>query len=111
MSNAVAVAARLVKSEQTRLGSKMLAYQSVASRVGRSSDWLRRLLRDGSSVVTDQIKDRFDAMLIRRLEADFARLRAELDLARQSGAHPLSRRVAEIEAHVAAIERLLKEGA
>lgn len=107
MSTVAAVAERLVTREETRTRSRMLAYQAVASKVGRSADWLRKFIRDGSGVVTDDLKRRMDELLVRGLEADLARLQAELDVARQVGAHPLSARIGEVERRLAETKALL----
>ena len=110
MQSVVATAERLVLREETRTRSRMLAYERVASGVGRSAAWLRRLLNDGGARVDATIASRFDAMLIRGLEADIARFTAELEVARQSGVHHASRHVAEIEDHLAKVRSLMQGG-
>lgn len=107
MSTAAIVAEKLVIREEMRTRSRMLAYQRVASQVGRSSDWLRKLIRNGASRIDGEIERRLDALLIRSLEADIARNEAELALARQGGCHPASQHIAEIETHLARARALL----
>lgn len=110
MGTPAVVAARLVTREEARTRSRMLAYRAVATKVGRSADWVRRLIREGAQVSAD-MRDRLDEMLVRGLETDIARLQAELALARQSGSHAASKHVGEIEAHLAKATALLNGGA
>lgn len=100
-------AATLVRRREVHRGSRMAAYYSVACDIGRSTAWLRRLISRGLTSVDAEVSGRIDAMLVRELEAEIARLQAELALARQSGAHPASQHIGEIEAHLAAVSRLM----
>ena len=109
MSATVIALSRMVAREESRTRSRMLAYANVGARIGRSATWVRRLLGQGIGRV-DGIKDRIDDLLIRGIEADIARLEAELAVARRSGAHPASHRVGEIEGLLATARSLLIGG-
>jgi hypothetical protein len=88
----------------------MTAYRAVAWKVGMSSAWVRKLVAGGVKGLDAEIKARLDALLIRELEAELARLQNELDVARQSGAHPCSEHMGAIEAHLAAAKALMNGG-
>ena len=103
-----AVAEKLVTWEETRTRSRMLAYRNVAAQIGRSGDWVRKLIARNVSRVDGEIERRLDALLVRKLEADIARLQSELDMARQCGAHPASQFMGEVEAHLAAARSLME---
>jgi hypothetical protein len=114
MSTAVALARNaaqaLVDTEERRTRSRMLAYSSVAGRIGRSATWMRSLLAGGVSRVDGEIKRRLDALLIREIEAEIARLTHELEMARRRGDHPASLHVGEIETHLAKVRALIGGG-
>lgn len=97
----------LVATEERKTRSRMLAYGNVAGRVGRSATWLRNLLADRLSRVDGEIKRRLDALLIREIEAEIARLTHDLELARQSGEHPAGSHYSEIETCLARARALL----
>lgn len=72
----------LVRKETDRVGSKMLAYEAVASKVGRSPSWVRKLLGRHPDAKLDvptwlNIRRHYEH-LCERVEADAARLKAEL---------------------------------
>lgn len=110
MSGAVITAEKLVSLEESRTRSRMLAYQNVASRIGRSTSWLRNFISRGGSVPRE-IERALDALLLKHLEAQFVRLQAELDVARQSGAHPAGAHLSEIESHLEKVRSLLNGAA
>lgn len=97
----------LVARIEKRTRSRMRAYEVIASEVGRSATWVRELIRDKYSRVDGEIGRRLDALLIRELEAEFARLSHEYAMAIQCGSHPASEHVGEIEAHMAKIRELM----
>lgn len=102
-----AVAEKLVGWEQQNTRSRMLAYERVAARVGKSADWLRKLIRDGGSRVSHEVATQFDQMLIRTLESRIASLTEELEMARLRHAHSPSDRLGEIQAHLDAARALM----
>ncbi len=79
----------LVEREERRAGSRMIAYENVASKIGASSSWLRKFLRDDASVSTIvfNILSQYESLCSRvELEtenelAKIARLRGEIDAA------------------------------
>jgi hypothetical protein len=73
---------RLVRKETDLRGSKMLAYEAVASKVGKSPSWVRKLLSRHRDARVDlptwmNIRRHYEH-LCERVEADAAALRAEL---------------------------------
>lgn len=110
MSRAASIAQRLVVREEQKTRSRMQAYQSVASNVGRSASWLRDLIGGRVKSVAGEIERRLDALLIRGLEAEIARLSHELEMARQSGVHAASDHMAEVETLLARARALMEGG-
>jgi len=112
MSVAVAsarnAAQALVDTEERKTRSRMLAYKSVAGKIGRSATWLRNLLAGGLSRVDGEIKRRLDALLVREIEAEIARLTHELEMAKRCGDHPAALNVSEIETHLSKVRTLLQ---
>jgi hypothetical protein len=109
--SAAVVAERLVRREETRTRSRMLAYDRVAREVGRTGEWLRKLIRTGTARVDGEIERRLDALLTRGLEADIANLQAELDVARLRRQPIDQQHIPEIEAHLAKARALLSGSA
>ena len=109
VTGAASVAERLVIRVETRTRSRMLAYRHVANQLGRSTSWLRNLISEGRAHVQTDIMGKLDALLIRELEADIARLQAELAMEIQSGAHPASQRIGEIETCIHRARSLMDE--
>lgn len=106
MSAAAITAGKLVLLEESSTRSRMLAYRNVASRIGRSASWLRNFISRGGSI-SSEIERALDALLVKHLEAQLVRLQAELDVARQIGAHPASPHLSEIESHLSKVRALL----
>jgi hypothetical protein len=100
----------LVSYVERRKRSRILAYEHVGKQIGRSATWVRDLIGRGLGRVDTEIKARLDALLIRELEAEIVRLQAELEMARQSGAHPASIHFSEIETHLARAKALMRGG-
>ena len=109
MTREAAVA--LVSRVEKRKRSRMLAYEFVASRIDRSVTWVRDFVGHGLGRIDSEIGEAIDDLLIREIEAELARLAHELEMARQSGAHPVSQHVSEIETHIARIRLLLESKA
>lgn len=101
------VATALVGRVEKRMRSRMLAYQFVASQIGRSSSWLRGLIGNGVGRVDSEIGGTLDALLVREIEADVVRLEHEMAMARQRGDHPASQQIGAIETHLARVRALL----
>lgn len=110
VGTAVTIAASLVRREESRRASRMNAYVEVGRKIGMSGAWVRKLIAGAVRSVDADIKHRLDALLIRELEADIARLQHELEMARQGGSHPSSQHVVEIEAHLKAAHSLMAGG-
>lgn len=97
----------LERKERARGLSIPEARSAVASRLGIGLGTFENLVRERVKRVDAFVRDRLQALLIRELEAEIARLNHELEMARQSGAHPASEQMGEIEAHLAAARSLL----
>jgi hypothetical protein len=108
VSAAKNTASFLVARVEMRTRSRMRAYEIVANGVGRSATWVRELIRDKYNRVDADIGRALDALLIRELEAEFARLSHEYEVALQSGDHPASQHVGEIQAHMGKIKTLME---
>lgn len=98
----------LVESEERRTRSRLLAYDALARKVGKSASWVRCLLRGGLQSISDEMKRRLDALLIREIEAEIARLEHDLALAKLRGAHPCSSHFNEVEACLSKARSLLE---
>lgn len=103
MDAAVALISRVEKRQRSRTR----AYQWVGERVGRSSRWVQNLVAGRLSGVTTEIGAAIDALLIEEWKQEIARLEHELALARQTGAHPLSQQVSEVETMLARLRSLM----
>lgn len=100
-------ATSLMRRTEARTGSRMLAYQIIAGKIGRSSAWVRALISQGMERVDGDIGWAIDALLIQEIEAEIARLNAEMEMARQRGYHPASKHVCEIETYLGKARALL----
>lgn len=107
MSSAVATAKTLERRERARTSSIQVARQTLATKLRVGVGTLENLIRGRVKRIDAEIKSRLDALLIRELEAEIARLTHDLEVARQSGAHPVSQHVGAIEAHLLAARSLL----
>ena len=75
------------------------------SKAGHS---VERLVRGRVKRIDASIRDRLQALLVRELESEIARLTHELEIARQRGAHLASEQISEIETHLSRASSLLK---
>lgn len=98
----------LERRERNRGLSISDARSALASRLGIGIGSFENLVRERVKRVDAFVRDRLQALLIHELEAEITRLQHELELARQSGAHPASEHVGEIQAHLAAARSLLE---
>lgn len=114
MSSAASVtreaAVALVSHVEKRKRSRMLAYDFIASHIGRSTSWVRGFISQGMGRIDAEIGRTIDALLIEEMKAEARRLEHELEMARQSGVHPASQHVGEISAHLARVRSLMREG-
>lgn len=108
VNDTVVTARRLVDLEQVKARSRMLAYDRVAAKVGKTGEWLRKFIRSGGDIKRS-VADRLDALLLKTLEADVAKLTSELEVAQKSRVHPARTHVREIETHLSEAKRLMKE--
>lgn len=104
------IAITLEKKERARGLNASEARSRFARRLGVASGTIENLVRGRLKRVDAWLRDRLQAVLIRELETEIARLTHELEMARQSGARPASDQMAEIEAHLSAAKALLSGG-
>lgn len=107
MSNAFAIAQNLERRERARVGSTERARRSLAARLRIGVGTFENLVRERVKTVDARIRDRLQALLVHELEQEIQRLTHELEMARQSGAHPACQHVGEIEAHLQKIHSLM----
>lgn len=107
MSTAVVFAQALERKERARVSSLRVARQRVAGKLRIGVGTFENLVRGRVKRIDAAVRDRLQALLVRELESEMVRLTHELAMARQSGAHPASQQVDEIEAHLAAARALL----
>lgn len=100
----------LVRRVEKRMGSRMLAYQWVASRVGRSSRWVQSVCSGATSCTNSKINDAINNLLLQELEHEARSWEAELEMARQCGARPDSDAILEAEAMLAKARALMRGG-
>jgi len=98
----------LERRERSRAGSVDAARTALARRAGVSPSTWRNLALGRHKRLDAFVRDRLQAMLVRELEAEIARLTHELEIARQGGDHLASQHVREIEAHLAAARTILR---
>lgn len=110
MSSAFALAQALERKERTRVSSLSIARQRLAERLKIGVGTLENLVRERVKTVDAAIRDRLQALLVRELEAEIARLTHELEMARQGGFHPASQHISAIETHLEQARTLLNGG-
>jgi len=108
VKRAQSFALSLQRIEKARAGSIEAARTTLARRLAIGIGTFENIARARVKHIDDWVKDRLQALLIRELEAEHARLAHELDLARQGGDHPASQHIGAIETHLAAVSALLK---
>ncbi len=111
MTCAVSLAQNLERRERARGLSLTTARQALARKLKIGHGTLERLVRGRVKRIDASIRDRLQALLVRELEGEIARLQHDLEIARQSGAHLASLEVGEVETHLAAARALLNGGA
>lgn len=105
--SAVSLARSLEHRERSRVSSIRIARERVASRLRIGVGTFENLVRGRVKRVDANIRDRLQALMVRELEAEIARLQHELEMARQIGAPLNSDQVGEIETHIAKAAALL----
>lgn len=104
------IARDLEQRERSRVGSVEAARTTLARRAGVSPATWRNLALGRLKRLDAWMRDRLQALVIRELEAEIARLTNELEIARQCGDHLASQHICEIEAHLAAARLILNGG-
>jgi len=108
MTSAVTWARSLERTERNRLGSVPQARRALARKLRVSVGTVENLIRDRVKRVDAAIRDRLQALVIRELEQEIARLQHELEMARQGGDHPASQHIGAIETHLAQAKALMR---
>ena len=100
-------AARLVWRERYRSHLDLpTAIKTVARRVGIAPGSLENLVRGRAKKVTLSVAEAIRAAVVSDLSAEIERLQHELDIARQSGVHPVE--AGKVEALLAEAKALLR---
>jgi hypothetical protein len=107
MTCAISMAQNLERKERARGLSVAVARQSLARKLRVGGGTFERLVRGRIKRVDAGIRDRLQALLVRELEAEIARLTHELEIARQSGASFASLEISEVETHLARAKEIL----
>ena len=107
MTCAISLAQTLERKERARGLSATEARRSVANKVRIGVGTLENLIRGRVKRVDAAIRDRLQALLVRELEGELARLSHELEMARQGGTHPASQHISAIETHLAEARALM----
>lgn len=111
MGQARELAQTLERRERGRGGGTVNAARAtLARRVGVSASTWRNLALGRLKRLDAWMRDRLQALLIRELEAEIARLTHELEIARRGGEHPTSQHFCEIEAHLSKARAILNGG-
>jgi len=98
----------LERRERSRAGSIDAARTALARRAGVSPSTWRNLALGRLKRLDAFVRDRLQALVVRELQAEIARLTHELEIARQGGDHLASQHVREIEAHLCAARTILR---
>lgn len=109
--SAYAIAQSLERREAARAGSVERARERIAERARIGVGTLENIIRMRVKRIDAAVRDRLQALLIRDLETEIARLTHELEVARQSGAHLTSASISEVETHLARARDLLASSA
>jgi hypothetical protein len=109
MSCAISLAQTLERRERSRLLSVPEARRSIARKLRIGVGTFENLVRGRVKRVDAAIRDRLQALLVRELEDELARLSHELEMARQGGVHPASEHISAIETHLSQARALMQE--
>lgn len=104
------LAVQLERRERARAGNLDVARTVLARRLGISPSTWRNLALGRLKRLDAWVRDRLQALVVRELEAEIARLTHDLEIARQGGDHLASQHVCEIETHLAAARAILIRG-
>ena len=107
VNTSIAFARNLEQRERRSVSSLRLARTRLAGKLRIGVGTLENLLRGRVKRIDAMVRDRLQALLVHELQQEIARLTHELELARQSGAHPACEHVGEVEAYLAKARALL----
>ena len=108
MGSAITMAQTLERRERQRVSSVGQARRRIADKLRVGVGTFENLVRGRVKRVDANIRDRLQALLVRELEGEIARLSHELQLARQSGNRLDADEVGEIETHLAKARALIE---
>lgn len=97
----------LVSRVERRTRSRMMAYEWIAARLGRSSRWVQGAASGAFKCTDVEVGGKISDLLIHELREEHARQQTDLVLARECSGHLDSAQVAEIEAGLRKIRALL----
>ena len=107
MNCAISLARNLENRERSRVGNKQTARRALARKLRVGVGTVEHLVRGRVKRVDAAVRDRLQALLVRELEQEIARLTHELEIARQGGAHLASEQISEVETHLARIRKIM----
>jgi hypothetical protein len=110
MTSAISIAQTLERRERLRGVSSQSARETLARKLQVGLGTVENLIRGRVKRIDDTIRGRLQALLVRELESEIARLTHELEIARQGGAHLASEQISEIETHLSRASSLLSGG-
>jgi hypothetical protein len=97
MTDAFAIAHRLEVIERQRAPTLGIARRRLADKLRIGLGSLENIVRQRVKRIDAEVKRRLDELLVRELNAEIFRLQNELEMARQSGEHPINGHVTEVE--------------
>jgi hypothetical protein len=105
--SSVLIAQNLERRERARGLTLPDARMRLADKLRIGVGTFENIVRNRVKRVDENIRDRLQALLVRELETEIARLSHELEIARQGGSHIAIEQVGEIETHLTAARSLL----
>lgn len=107
MSTATTMARSLERHERSRGLSVQHARHRLADKLRIGVGTFENLVRGRVKRVDAAIRDRLQALLVRELEGEIARLSHELEIARQGGAYLAVEQMGAVQAHLEQARSLL----
>lgn len=107
MNCAVSLAQNLERRERARGFTVPVARRAIARKIKTSVGTIENLVRGRIKRVDAAVRDRLQALLVSELEQEIARLTHELAIARQTGLHPASDEISEVETLLARATQIL----
>lgn len=98
----------LERREADRMGSLEFARASIARESGITLSSWRNLVRGRLKRIDVWMRDRLQALVVRELEREIARLTSDLETAKRCGAHLDSAQIGEIEKYISSAQQIMR---